>query len=253
MYNRDQLVEIVKAWAISNKYLLAAWEGGSAATGRLDQYSDLDLYLVVEQDVEVIFTSLEEFLAKKFGIIRKFRIPEPAWHGLSQCFYVVNHVAPLVYMDVAVIKRDAPDKYMERDRHGDAIVWFDHAMIYNPTPSSKEEIVNRGKATYASAISSDFLNMLEVEKGIKRGHFLDVFPPFYGFVQRQLVVMLNLKYRPERADFGLRYGRLDYGKDDVKLVEDAVKVSTIKELETMYKRVKTRYVQLVDELAATWK
>lgn len=253
MYNRSQLVEAVKGWAIANKNLLAAWEGGSAATGRLDQYSDLDLYLVVEKDVEVIFTSLEEFLVKKFGIFRKFRIPEPAWHGLSQCFYVVNNVAPLVYMDVAVIKRDAPDKYMQRDRHGDAIVWFDHAGIYNHAPSSKEDVVNRGKAMYASAISTDFLNMLEVEKGLKRGHFLDVFPPFYGFVQRQLVVMLNLKYRPERADFGLRYGRLDYGKDDVKLVEDAIKASSVEEIEKAYQRVKARYLQLVDELAATWK
>lgn len=253
MYNRSQLVESIKSWAIANKNLLAAWEGGSAATGRLDQYSDLDLYLVVEEDVEVVFSSLEDYLAKKFGIIRKFRIPEPAWHGLSQCFYVVDQVTPLVYMDVAVIKHAAPDKYMERDRHGDAIVWFDHAKIYDPTPSSKEDMISRGKALYAAATSADFLTMLEIEKGIKRGHFLDVFPPFYGFVQRQLVVMLNLKYRPERADFGLRYGRIDYGAEDVSLVEEAIKVSKLSDLEKQYYLVKKRYQELANDLATDWK
>lgn len=98
----------------------------------------------------------------------------------------------------------------------------------------------------------DFLIMLEIEKGILRGQFYDVFPTYMGFISRHLGVLLNLKHRPEKADFGLRYGRFDYKNDDALLVENAFKVSTIDELKHQYNLIKQRYFELVSELKPIW-
>ncbi len=254
MYTRHQLVTIMKAWAEANPDILAIWEGGSAATGRLDQYSDLDLEIVVEDDrVEPLFADLEAFLQAKFGIIRKHRVPEPAWHGMSQCFYQIDQAAPFVYLDVAVMKRNHPDKLMEEDRHGQAVVWFDRIHVYSQAPSSQESIVTRGKKLFNMIAQIDFLMMIEIEKGLARGHFIDVYPQYIGFVQRHLGVLLNLKYRPAKADFGIRYGRHDYGQEDVKLLESAMQAVGIEALRDRYAAVKKRYLELLDELTPIWK
>lgn len=253
IYNRMDLVNFFKPFVSSKDFIIAAWEGGSAATNRLDQYSDLDLCLVVEDDqVERTFQELDSFIDEQFGIIRKYRLPEPTWHGASQCFYVIDHVEPMIYLDIAVLKKSNPDKLMESDRHGHAVVWFDHEHIYNPTPSDPNTIKERGKKLFATTTQMDFLIMLEIEKGILRGRFYDVFPTYMGFISRYLSVFLNLKYRPEKADFGLRYGLIDYDQKDALLVEYAFKVSTIDELKHQYEVIKQRYFDLIDELKQTW-
>ena len=254
MYTRKDLVEIIKPWAIKNPIILAAWEGGSAATKRMDEYSDLDLSLIVkDEDVESVFSDLETFLKKQFTITNKYRVPEPAWHGLSQCFYEIDQVDPFIYLDIAVIKESQPNKLMEKDRHGVASIWFDKNHIYNPSPTPTKEIFELGQKLYLSVIPTDFLIITEVEKGIARGHFIDVFPTYLSFVSRHLGVMLNLKHRPERADFGLRYARLDFGDSDTDLIEKSFKVSTIHELKEQFILIKSRYYTLKEELKTIYQ
>jgi len=126
MKTREQVAEEIKSLLIKDKKVIAAWEGGSAATGFMDKYSDLDLAVVCEDDaVEAVYAKLEKLIEKNYGIERKYRVPEPAWHGFSQCFYKVGNVPELYYLDIAVIKRSIPDKFTEKDRHGDSVVWFE--------------------------------------------------------------------------------------------------------------------------------
>ncbi len=254
MYSRKELVNIIKPWAQKHPSIIAAWEGGSAATNRMDQYSDLDLSLIVnDNQVETVFTDFEVFLKENFSIINKYRIPEPAWHGLSQCFYEIEPVDPFIYLDIAVIKESQPDKLMEQDRHGIATVWFDRKQIYNSRFSTPEEIAERGKKLYQSVVQTDFLIITEVEKGIARGEFIDVFPTYYSFISRHLGVMMNLKHRPEKADFGLRYARIDYSNLDKDILEKGLRVSDIDELAKQFVVIKSRYKELKDELSTTWR
>ncbi|RJP62535.1 MAG: hypothetical protein C4543_01765 [Ignavibacteriales bacterium] len=254
MYNRLDLVNILKPWVYAHPSIIAAWEGGSAATNRMDEFSDLDLSIVaIDDQIEVIFADLESFMKKHFTILRKYRVPEPAWHGVSQCFYQIDKVTPHIYLDIAVIKESQPDKLMEKDRHGLATLWFDRKNIYNPTPSQAKDIIERGKKLFSSVIHTDFIIIIEIEKGITRGHFIDVFPTYFSFISRHIAIMMNLKYRPEKADFGLRYGRIDYDLSDVKLIEEAMKVATIEQLKVQFEQLLNRYQALKEELSKTWQ
>ncbi len=254
MYSRSDIVNILKPWVYAHPSIIAAWEGGSAATDRMDEYSDLDLSIIaIDDQIEVIFSDLESFLKKHFTILRKYRIPEPAWHGVSQCFYQIDQVMPFIYLDIAVIKESHQDKLMEQDRHGIAHVWFEKKPMYNPEPSSPKVIIDRGKKLYQSVTQTDFLIVTEIQKGIARGSFIDVFPTYFSFISRHIAVMMNLKYRPERADFGLRYGRIDYDDHDVILIEQAMKVSSMNELTIYFKKIHERYQVLKEELSNTWE
>ncbi|MCK7484998.1 MAG: hypothetical protein MZU97_05195 [Bacillus subtilis] len=132
MFDRSMITKDLNRLFRANPAILAVWEGGSAATGFLDEFSDLDLSIIcVDDAVETVFQQLEEHLKTIYGIRRKFRIPEPAWHGFSQCFYQIDQVPPLFYLDIAVIKASLPEKFTEPDRHGNAVIWFDPKSFIN--------------------------------------------------------------------------------------------------------------------------
>lgn len=233
--------------------VIAVWEGGSAATGFVDDFSDMDLIIVCEDDsVEFVFQMLESHFSSHYGIERKYRVPEPTWHGFSQCFYKIGNVPELFYMDVAVIKKSIPDKFTESDRHGEAAVWFEKELVMDSTPAPKEKVEARCKQFYNMVIQSDFLMCIEIRKNLARNRYAEAFPFYFRFVSTQLAVMLNLKYRPEKVDFGLRYASRDYDKDDAKLIETLLQSNSIESLSQNFEKAILRYESLKEELSTKW-
>ncbi|MFA5006593.1 MAG: hypothetical protein WC509_03890 [Candidatus Izemoplasmatales bacterium] len=233
--------------------VLAAHEGGSAATGFSDRYSDLDLEVVCEDDaVETVIALVRAALDERYGIEREYRVPEPAWHGFSQAFYKLKGLAPFVYVDLAVIKVSIPDKFEETDRHGRAVVWFEKESVLSERISSAEAIDARGRRLFRQATATDFLMLLEARKNIARGRFVEAFPNFFRYLVAHVGVLLNLKHRPAKADFGVRYAYRDYPEADRLLVEDAMKVSSLAELSAMLDRLEARFEELKAELSGRW-
>ncbi|MDA3885512.1 MAG: nucleotidyltransferase domain-containing protein [Candidatus Delongbacteria bacterium] len=237
----------------NEKNVIAAWEGGSAATGFYDEYSDLDLAIVCEDDaVEDIFKLIESHIEKNYGIINKFRIPEPAWHGFSQCFYKIDNVPKLYYLDIAVIKRSVEDKFTAKDRHGNAVVWFEKEKMIDPTPTTEEEVKAKGKKFYKMVTGADWLSITELKKQLSRGYYAESISQYNQLVMRNLGVMLNLKYRPCKVDFGTRYYYRDLPKEVFAKFERLLKNGSINELKENSVKLLEWYGSLKKELAKEW-
>jgi predicted nucleotidyltransferase len=253
IYTRTEVKAKIAEFLKLSEAVIAVWEGGSAATGFLDEYSDLDLSIVIRDGAtESVIEAFENFIAAEFKIVRKHRLAEPTWHGFSQCFYKIDKVSEWLYLDVCFIQKSIKDKFTEPNRHGHAVVWFQKESILDETETPLETIVKKGKRLYQAAVQMDFIMELEIKKAIRRGLFSEAFSFYYGFINRSLGILLNLKYRPEKADFGLRYAYRDFGIDDYALIDAALKVASIQELETMSNRIIHRYLTLKQELALEW-
>lgn len=252
MYSRKDVKERLREWAFNQPELLAAWEGGSAATGFVDDYSDLDVCLVCkDQIVEDVFEAIESDFKKAFGIVNQYRLPEPTWHGFSQGFYKLGDVEALFYVDICVIKESLmgqmEDRLTESDRHGDAVIWFDknHMVQTDATPKALTE--KRLKKVYDAAIQLDFVMELEVRKAIARGNFLEAFPRYYTFLTRNLIPLMNLKYRPVKCDFGPRYIYREFPYEEAQFVERCMKVHTIDMMKEVFDEMALRYYELKKE------
>lgn len=192
-------------------WVRAMWEGGSAATGFLDDYSDLDLVMVVEDDrVEEAFRLFESFLEAEYGITRRFRMPEPCWHGHGQCFYFIEDCPPLYYIDLLVEKLSSNERLLEPDRHGKALVWLDRDGIVTGEGSDPLELSRRRSGFLGMLGATLPLTLVETRKQIARGNAIDAVAQYQRFLSGKLAGLLNLKYRPERFDFGIRYADRDY-------------------------------------------
>ncbi|MGS0973200.1 MAG: nucleotidyltransferase domain-containing protein [Candidatus Izemoplasmataceae bacterium] len=253
MVHRDDVVKGLKRLLEKQDFVIAAWEGGSAATNKLDEYSDLDVLIVCCDDsVELVFDLLDDHLEYSYGIVRKYRVGEPTWHKFSQAFYQIKGTSELFYLDIAVIKESIPDKFTDPLRHGEGVFWFVKRDVFHESIDSLDDVVNRCKRFYKQATESDFLLILETKKALVRGDFVDAFPMYYGFIVRHLVVMLNLKNRKEKVDFNLRYINRDYEEEDVLLIYKALKVSTMTEMREMFSTLLEYYLSLKEELYDLW-
>ena len=224
--NRNHLVERLRDYVTNHPHILAAWEAGSAATNTLDRYSDLDVLCVAKEDhVETTLQDLLAFIHSIYNVVHEFRLPEPTWHGFSQVFLSFEDAEDNVYLDLSVTKESNPDLFTDQERHGIAKVWVDHKGIYQEKHTSKEQI-NAIKERILKSLSLDFVIILELKKALARQNEIDIQTNLMTFLQRFYAPVFNLKYRPAKADFGLRYINRDWPTEAVHQVIELFKGSS---------------------------
>jgi len=255
MKRKDSIVmaDALRSFLEPRTDVLAAWEGGSAATGYLDEYSDLDLAIVCTDDaVETVIACVDDFLERTYGIEKRFRVPEPAWHGFSQCYYRLRNTPEYYFLDISFIKKSNPEKFTACDRHGRSVIWFEKMPIVDGSPTPEAQVTVRGSRLYRRCVTMDFIFIAEVQKAIARKRFSEAFPAYYNFIARFLAVMLNLKHRPRKVDFGLRYSYRDYPPEDAAWINDLFKVASLAELSRKWDAARSRYHGLVENLRSEY-
>lgn len=249
MKSREIICNELQEFLYANSDVLAVWEGGSVATGFADRYSDLDLVIVANDDsVEEIFHKLDDFIDEKYKILRKFRVPEPTWHGFSQTFYQAEKVPEFFYFDISIMKKNLEDKFLDTERHGIPKIWFEKEKFVHPLKESKEEVDKRVKRLFRMATATDFITIFEIKKAIQRSLFTEAYPLYFTFIVRHLVVLMNIIHRPEKVDFNLRYIYRDFPKADYELIESALQVSNIDVLKLQFEQLLHKYETLKNEL-----
>lgn len=185
---------------------IALWEGGSAAFGRADRWSDLDLAIAVEDDaVESTIAAVDAFLSEIGTIALRWRVPDPTWHGSSQVFYQLAETDPHHLLDISFIHRSARDHFLQRELHGEPIVLFDRDNFTAPPPFDADAH-SAGIERRRNEMRSTFpLFSLFVEKELKRGRGIDALAFYTGSTIRPLAELLRMKHAPHHSGFGLRY------------------------------------------------
>lgn len=244
MYTRKEAVTSIKNYVINHQLIRSAWEGGSVATGFADQLSDLDLCLVCKADhKEKVLKDMVLFLENTFGKEQMYRMPEPAWHGFSQIFFKTKLTPDLFYVDFVVIDEEIEDKLTEPNRHGYSDIWKEEYKL-NMAPRSQSKIDQVSKRIYDQVCQKDFVLIIELKKALRRGIFSEAFPVYMSFISRCLVPLMNIKYRPEKADFGLRYIYRDYPEEVYHFVEDALRVANMEMMQDYTEKLMKEYNQL---------
>lgn len=197
-------------------WALAAWLGGSDATGRCDRFSDIDLVCIVEDDaVERTFETVRDGLVRLSPIDMEWRVPGPAWHGHEQVFWRLRDVDPHLIIDVVVIKASSlpAQRFLEPERHGRPRVLFDRGgwVAAVPMDASAHEAKLRARLDRLRVTFPMFQPL--VTRAIERGQPCDA---AYFYTQLTLlptVEVLRMRHCSERFDFGMRYLRDDLPAD----------------------------------------
>ena len=213
--------------------VLAAWEGGSAATKTKDQYSDIDLCLLSTAPLQDVLDRVEKSLSP-FHVTDVWKQTKSGWgEGMLQRFLKLKDAPKHFFVDVAVFDLSATklmNDFLEVERHGDVIVHFDKNHLIKPGHADADALFKRQQARLSDISQSFPFFKTLVLKEIDRGQAIDAMSFYQNGMLRPLVEVLGMIYRPYKFDFGLRYLHKHFPADVQKTVQDLTYVSDLADL-----------------------
>lgn len=188
------------------EYIHAFWEGGAAASGTLDQWSDLDLYLLVDDGkVDEAFADVERVLQNMSEVTLKLAVPHPGWSGVHQAFYKLAHMSEYNIIDLAIVTLSAEEKFLEPSVHGEARFGFNRLGLIE-YPAYDEKAVHQ-RITERRRRLSDRVEMFGsfFQKEINRGNLIEAVDLYHRLVLATLIELLRMKHFPAHSEFGTRH------------------------------------------------
>ncbi len=204
LLDRQQIRDHLTALLVAREHVRAAWEGGSAAFGQSDQWSDVDLVAVVADDeVAATFEALERGLEELGGVAAVWQVPEPTPHGHAQRLYRLKDANSFAIVDVVVQKLSAGQRFLDARRHGTPRILVGRDGLIRDAPP--EQTADRLADALAQVAARRPVLDSFVLKEIRRERPLDALTFFHRFELAPLITLLRARHCPERFDFGMRY------------------------------------------------
>lgn len=251
MLTRENILSALVAALKPIDEVYALWEAGAAAFNRIDQWSDIDLMVDVQDDfVDKTWQLIEEVLQGLSPIELRYELPQPVWHGHSQVFYRLQDTSPFLFVDAVVMKHSNPNKFLEVEQHGQANVLFDKIDVTQP-PSFDPQVLHTKLYQELQQMKITFeLFQVETTKELNRGNDIEAISFYYASTMRPLVELLRIRYMPvpARYKFYTRYIQYDLPKKAVDELRELFFVRDLADLAIKHYRAVDWFHQVMHEL-----
>lgn len=230
-------------------YVYAFYEGGAAAFGRVDEWSDIDLYLIVEDTkVDESFLAVEETLKSISSIKQKYEVIQLPWPGVSQAFYRLENASEYLTIDLAILKLNSPEKFLQAEIHGNVVFYFNKLDKINVPRFDRDVFVEKiGERLKRLQGRFDMFNNF-VQKEINRGNFLEALDLYYTLVLGSLVEVFRIKHNPVHFDFRMRYVYYELSPEAVAELERLYFVKNVEELQAKYREAAEWFKKAISEV-----
>ncbi len=189
-------------------YVHAFYESGAIAFNRLDEWSDIDLYLVVDDEkVDDVLSAAEAILTSISPVEQKFVNPQLPWKGVSQAFYRLQRASKYLLIDLAVIKLSGPEKFLTPEVHGKALFYINKSERVKGPDLNRDELVGKLQQRLSWLKNRFAMFNIFVQKEINRGNYLEALGLYHTMTLSSVFDALRIKYSPFHYDFKTRYIR----------------------------------------------
>lgn len=205
---REQLRGALKERLSGCNAVLAMWEAGSAAFDRADDLSDVDIGVLAKPDsLEAVWAAVEAGLDDVGGFSIRWENPVHVFKGMTQRVYRPTNAPPCLDLDIGVFQEPADDLYLQKQRHGQAHIFFDRTPDQRTANASFDEAAHAQRMREALHQEIMRWNLYRdfVSKEHSRGRTIDAFGFYVAFAVRPVLNLLGMLHRPDRFDYGFRY------------------------------------------------
>jgi hypothetical protein len=226
------------------------WEGGSVAFGRVDRWSDLDLYILVDEaKVAHTFRVVERTLRTLSPISHTY-VVEAGFEGVSQKFYRLRDADEFTVIDLAILTPRSPEMFLAPEIHGTNVFYFNKEGAAKVRPLEKASLARRRRERLRRlglrfAIFNNY-----VIKELGRGHLLEALEDYRVITLATLVEALRMRFSPLHFDFRMHYVDRELPPEAVRRLRRLSYVRDPKDLERKYREA-TDWCRETLDLAAT--
>ena len=210
---RDAIIKTLVDALKPLDYVHAFYESGAIAFNRVDEWSDIDFNLIVDDEkVDDAFGAVETALKSLSPIKQRFVMSQLPWPGVSQAFYRLERASEYLLIDLAVIKLSGPEKFLEPRIHGKAVFYFNKSDKVKVPIFDKEELAKNLQQKLARLKDRFVMFNIFVQKEINRGNYLEALVLYHSITLGSVVDVLRIKYSPFHHDFKTRYVQYELPK-----------------------------------------
>lgn len=219
---RDDITTGLIRDLVSHEDIVAIWEGGAAATGRLDDFSDLDLCLLIRPGAaDSVLARIDQTLGK--SVARSWRKSTPAPWWAAEKLYLLADAPQFFFID-AVLFEDNDDRayleFMEVERHGRAVVHHDPQKLLSERSVCRSDLRTRLQAKLDDIRGAFPFFVLLVDKELARGNDLTALHSYQRGVLQLFVETVNIAERTPRHDFALRYAESELTEESKAILRE---------------------------------
>jgi predicted nucleotidyltransferase len=244
---RDEIVRTLVEALKPLDHVRAVWEGGAISFGRLDEMSDIDLYVDVEDartgDVfPVVEAALEELSPLKLI----HAVPLPQSNDYQHRFYRLENASEFLLVDVAVFKHSAQDKFLEPEIHGEAVFHFNkNESVMVPHLDPKKFVANLSERLKKI---DDKLEMFRcfVQKEMRRNNYIEAMDLYNRLVLESLLEMVRIRYKPLHYNFRTHHILHDLPSEVVEKLKSLYFVKDEKDLERKFELAERWYRETLE-------
>ena len=203
---RETIIETLVNVLQPLNFIHAFWEGGAAAFKRIDEWSDLDLYLIVDdKKIDESFNAFEEALRDLSPIKQRYVVQHPPKSKIFQAFYRLDNTSEYQFIDLAILTLSSPEKFLEPKVHGEAIFYFKKLKDIKPPTLNKKQFIKKLQERLDRLQSNFAMFNNIIQKEINRGNSIEAIYNYRVVTLNSLVEVLRIKHYPIHHDFRTRY------------------------------------------------
>lgn len=253
--NRNTIIDILKNRFINVEQVYAYWLEGADSLNAVDEYSDIDVWMDVEDGFEdIVFKTAEEEFAKLGKLDFKFRVNH-SHPKIRQNYYHIEGTSEYLIIDFCIQchSRDRDEvKYVEGDILEFPKIIFDKADVI--TIHKPDEKIDVGLIkNRIDEIKGKYMQHSRVIKYVERGNYPEAFIYYIKYVADPLVELLRLKYTPKYYYLPMIHISSHIPKEDVNILESYYKISSLEDIRNNTIKAKETCSRLIDEIEESYK
>lgn len=250
MIKREEIITWIKETFIDHSDVNAYWLEGADGTGKVDEFSDVDIVLDVKDGKEdEIFKTIDE-LFKGYGELDLNYEQEIDHPKLRQKFYHFKNSSEYLIIDFCV-QSHSRDKKESTFSYDDLLevpkVIFDKKSIVNYEVFDDSE-TKVGMRMRIEELKSRYTQHSRVVKFIERDQYLEAIMYYGKYVAEPIVELMRMKYTPKYHYLHLIHITDHVPSEEKEILEKLYQNANLEDLRKNVKFARTVYNKLLPEV-----
>ncbi len=245
---RDDIISHLTRELADIPFIHALWLEGADANDMVDDFSDLDIWVDVDdEELEASFEIVEASLSRLAGLDFRFVI-EHEHPKIRQRFYHLDGSSPFLMIDFCwQLHSRKPVYYYEGSRIECAKVLFDKSSVIRYRKFCFEEHLDSYRSLIDEA-SFRFDQLIRVTKYIRRGLWPEALHHYNHYVIEGLVTLLRIIYTPTHPDYGLIHISEHLPAEELERLDPLLRVASFSDIESALEDARLYFEDLLPKV-----
>lgn len=207
----------------------ACWLEGADSLGTVDQYSDIDLWVDVDDGYE---QKAIEKIKNCLTHIGNLDFEHETYHPhpkIRQLFYHIKGTSKFLIIDLCIQSNSRVFWFTEGKEGEKVKVLFDKKNVITFKPMDKTKTEKKLAERKAYLLGEYQIKKTDTEKELERDDYLGALN-FYVNLAEVFTELVRIKYTPNKYEFGLKHASRDLPKEAMLIVEKIYQFKTVNDL-----------------------